>query len=258
MSLSIVCPGLPLSTSVVADASGTFAYTLAVPAHTAGGDYTIVAWSDRAPSGAGFCAWATSCFTPTMRCCRHGIGCHVVGNWFSPNETISISNDKHEDLFDDFSVTADERGAISVSRTLSGSTGDGYVTLAHARGQSSGVQIDRPMRKLSARASSMLSVAGLSTSSTLSIFGFAPSGSVHLSSSPTGLFTEQDVSVGAGGAASRALTINTSAPAQTYTILATDNAGAGYTARVTYVVEAAAAGNAVLRGYGAHLRRVRR
>src|SRR5262249_36840188 len=43
VSLSIAQPGLPLATSVAADSSGPFTYTLTVPAHTAGGDYTIVA-----------------------------------------------------------------------------------------------------------------------------------------------------------------------------------------------------------------------
>src|SRR5262249_9222467 len=123
VSLSIAQPGLPLSTSVATDSSGTFTYTLTVPAHTAGGDYLIAATGQTSRLvDSGSLPVGNFALTPSdamLSGTVSDVTLAAVG--FAPNEAVSVWNDAHADLFDDFLVTADETGAFSVVRTFSGS-----------------------------------------------------------------------------------------------------------------------------------------
>jgi hypothetical protein len=247
VQLSSTPAGITLPASITADGNGNFSTSLTVPANTAADDYSVSAVGQTSGLvGSGVVQVGSFALSPSDAVVAASVSDTTFsGVGFSPGETVLVTNNQHPDLFPDFTTTADADGNFSTTVTVNAASGDGFVTLAHAKGQTSGMQVDHPIHKLSMRGSTVLSTAGVATTTAVSVFGFTQSGTVHLSSTPVGLFGEVDIPLDSNGNATRSVTLSTSATPQTYTITAS-NSQAGYSVSMPYELDAAAAGNAVM------------
>ncbi|TAK36653.1 MAG: hypothetical protein EPO21_01945 [Chloroflexota bacterium] len=237
--------GLFPTATVTVNSYGNFTYTAPIAA-VAGGDYQIIA-TGQTSGYVGTALYYVGSFALSPNAVPAGSPSSVTfsGAGFTPNEPIDLWNDQHGNVFADFSVTADSNGAFSATRSTSGNGWNNGWTWVHAKGRVSGIQQDQQIHPLSLSANLSRAVAGSTSAVTFYVRAFAQSGSVHLSSSPPGLFTEKDVTLNSSGNADVSATLLATAPVGTYTVLAQDT-GNGFSASATFTIEPSAAGNPVL------------